>query len=101
MIQVTVAGLKFIGDGLQRPECIHAERDGTLWVADARGGTLEIRRCRVADGLLARQVWLISLLGFFSFLLEAQRYRVNTVPLSSWLGAIIKDMAEMSTTFPT
>jgi sugar lactone lactonase YvrE len=28
---------------LQRPECVLAERDGTLWSADARGGVMRIR----------------------------------------------------------
>lgn len=31
-----------IGHELQRPECILAERDGTLWSADARGGVMRI-----------------------------------------------------------
>jgi len=31
-----------IGNGLQRPECILAEREGTLWAADARGGVMRI-----------------------------------------------------------
>ncbi|WP_293881507.1 SMP-30/gluconolactonase/LRE family protein [Sphingomonas sp.] len=31
-----------IGRDLQRPECILAERDGTLWAADARGGVMRI-----------------------------------------------------------
>ena len=31
-----------IGHELQRPECILAERDGTLWAADARGGVMRI-----------------------------------------------------------
>jgi gluconolactonase len=31
-----------VGEGLQRPECILAERDGTLWAADARGGVVRI-----------------------------------------------------------
>ena len=31
-----------IGYDLQRPECILAERDGTLWTADARGGVIQI-----------------------------------------------------------
>jgi gluconolactonase len=35
--------IKTIGQGLQRPECILAERDGTLWSADARGGVMRIR----------------------------------------------------------
>ena len=30
--------IRYIGRGLQRPECILAESDGTLWSADARGG---------------------------------------------------------------
>jgi gluconolactonase len=34
----------FKGTGLQRPECILAERDGTLWTADARGGVIRIAR---------------------------------------------------------
>lgn len=38
--------IKTIGRDLQRPECILAERDGTLWSADARGGVMRIR----ADG---------------------------------------------------
>lgn len=31
-----------VGRDLQRPECILAERDGTLWAADARGGVMRI-----------------------------------------------------------
>lgn len=31
-----------IGHDLQRPECILAEKDGTLWTADARGGVVRI-----------------------------------------------------------
>jgi gluconolactonase len=38
--------IKSIGKDLQRPECILAESDGTLWSADARGGVMCIR----ADG---------------------------------------------------
>ena len=38
--------ITYVGTGLQRPECILAERDGTLWVADARGGVMRI----AADG---------------------------------------------------
>jgi gluconolactonase len=35
-------GLGYVGHELQRPECILAERDGALWVADARGGVVRI-----------------------------------------------------------
>ena len=34
--------IRTIGHGLQRPECILAERDGTLWTADARGDVMRI-----------------------------------------------------------
>jgi gluconolactonase len=34
--------IRNIGRDLQRPECILAERDGTLWSADARGGVMRI-----------------------------------------------------------
>ena len=36
------SAITHIGIGLQRPECILAERDGTLWAADARGGVTRI-----------------------------------------------------------
>src|SRR5215207_4871525 len=34
--------IRFIGEGLQRPECILAEPDGTIWSADARGGVVRL-----------------------------------------------------------
>ncbi len=40
--EVDPATLTFIGEGLQRPECILAEPDGSLWTADARGGVVHI-----------------------------------------------------------
>jgi gluconolactonase len=40
------AAIRYIGTDLQRPECILAEPDGTLWAADARGGVTRI----AADG---------------------------------------------------
>ena len=36
--------LGYVGEGLQRPECILAEPDGTLWAADARGGVVRLVR---------------------------------------------------------
>ena len=44
--QVDQKDLGYVGKGLQRPECILAEPDGTLWSADARGGVVRI----MADG---------------------------------------------------
>lgn len=43
---VDKGAIQYIGRDLQRPECILAEPDGTLWSADARGGVMRIR----ADG---------------------------------------------------
>jgi gluconolactonase len=40
--QVDRTAIHTIGYDLQRPECILAERDGTLWTADARGGVMRI-----------------------------------------------------------
>jgi len=40
--QVNPEDIKYIGKDLQRPECILAEPDGTLWSADARGGVVRI-----------------------------------------------------------
>jgi gluconolactonase len=40
--QVDPGAIRTIGQDLQRPECILAERDGTLWSADARGGVMRI-----------------------------------------------------------
>ena len=34
----------YVGEALSRPECIIAERDGTLWVSDDRGGATRIGR---------------------------------------------------------
>ncbi len=34
--------IQYVGQDLQRPECILAERDGTLWSADARGGVVKV-----------------------------------------------------------
>jgi sugar lactone lactonase YvrE len=36
------SSLRYVGKDLQRPECILAERDGSLWVADSRGGVMHI-----------------------------------------------------------
>ncbi len=40
--RVTESDFRFLGEGLQRPECILAEKNGTLWSADARGGVVKI-----------------------------------------------------------
>jgi sugar lactone lactonase YvrE len=53
--RVDPSAINYIGSELQRPECILAEKDGTLWSADARGGVM----CIQPDGsqkLIAQQV---------------------------------------------
>ena len=37
------SAIRYLGADLQRPECILAEPDGTLWSADARGGVMRLR----------------------------------------------------------
>jgi hypothetical protein len=44
--EVDSSRIVHVGHDLQRPECILAERDGTMWSADARGGVVRIS----ADG---------------------------------------------------
>jgi sugar lactone lactonase YvrE len=41
--QVDLSEIRYVGRDLQRPECILAEPDGTLWAADARGGVVRIQ----------------------------------------------------------
>lgn len=40
--KLNTADIGFVGHDLQRPECILAEPDGSLWAADARGGVMHI-----------------------------------------------------------
>ncbi|HEY1630755.1 MAG TPA: SMP-30/gluconolactonase/LRE family protein [Rhizomicrobium sp.] len=41
--QVDPAAIRRVGHDLARPECVLAERDGSLWTADSRGGVVHIR----------------------------------------------------------
>jgi hypothetical protein len=64
-----------IGSGLQRPECILAERDGSLWAADARGGVVHIR----PDGsqqLVTQQ----AVADFSSAASDVERFTKGTLP---------------------
>lgn len=40
--QVNRADIQYLGQDLQRPECVLAEPDGTIWTADARGGVVRL-----------------------------------------------------------
>ena len=41
--QLDPAAIRHVGHDLSRPECILAERDGSLWTADSRGGVMHIK----------------------------------------------------------
>ena len=67
--------LGYVGHDLQRPECILAERDGTLWSADARGGVMRIGR----DG--SQQIVTQKQSGHFEGAgSEAERFLTGTLP---------------------
>ena len=67
--------LRYIGQDLQRPECILAEHDGTLWSADARGGVVKI----TPDG--KQQIVTQRRSGHFERAdSEARRYFEGTLP---------------------
>ncbi len=72
---IDVSSLQFIGEGLQRPECILAEKDGTLWSADSRGGVVRLRH----DGTQQIVTQAISK-SFASAADEAARYLTGTLP---------------------
>lgn len=69
------SAIQYIGDGLQRPECILAERNGNLWTADARGGIVRI----APNG--DQQIITQNLSGHFEEVAsEATRYLEGTLP---------------------
>jgi len=73
--EIDRAAVRYLGDGLQRPECILAEPDGTLWSADARGGVVRLS----PDG--QQQVITQKHSGHFEVSAsEARRYLEGTLP---------------------
>ncbi len=69
------SAIQYIGSDLQRPECILAEPDGTLWSADARGGVVRI----TPDG--KQQIITQQRSGHFQGVTsEASRYLEGTLP---------------------
>ncbi|CAN5326395.1 SMP-30/gluconolactonase/LRE family protein [soil metagenome] len=40
--KVEASAIRYVGQGLSRPECIIAEPDGTLWIADNRGALTHV-----------------------------------------------------------
>ncbi len=76
--EIDKSSIQYVGQGLQRPECILAERDGTLWVADARGGVARLQ----PDGTQAIITQKRS--GHFQEVAsEASRYLQGTLPNGS------------------
>jgi len=69
------ASLRYVGNDLQRPECILAERDGTLWSADARGGVVRLG----SDGS-QRIITQQRSDSFVAASSEASRYLEGTLP---------------------
>jgi gluconolactonase len=67
--------LRYIGQDLRRPECILAERDGTLWAADARGGVIRIGIDESQQFVAQKQS------GFFEDAVsDADRFLKGTLP---------------------
>lgn len=72
---VTKADITYVGHDLQRPECILAERDGSLWAADARSGVMHIRPDGTQE-LIAQS----HANAFASATDEATRFTQGTLP---------------------
>ena len=72
---IDTSKLQYLGEGLQRPECILAEKDGTLWSADSRGGVVQLRH----DGTQKIITQKISS-HFAQADSEATRYLTGTLP---------------------
>jgi sugar lactone lactonase YvrE len=73
--EVDKSTIEYTGQGLQRPECILAEPDGTLWSADARGGVVRIS----SDGTQA-VITQTHQKAFAQAADEASRFTEGTLP---------------------
>jgi gluconolactonase len=73
--EIDKASICYVGEGLQRPECILAEPDGTLWAADARGGVV-----RIDPGGTQQIVTQKRADSFAGADTEAARYLTGTLP---------------------
>src|SRR5260370_5299829 len=73
--EIDKSAIQYVGHDVQRPECILAERDGTLWSADARGGVARF----TPDG--AQTIITQKRSGHFHEVTsEAARYLQGTLP---------------------
>ena len=73
--EIDKASIRYVGEGLQRPECILAERDGTLWAADARGGVARINPDGTQEIVTQKRSASFAVAGS-----EADRYLTGTLP---------------------
>ena len=73
--EIDKTAIRYIGQGLQRPECILAEPDGTLWSADARGGVARLSPNGEQEIITQRHS-----AHFESSGTEASRYLQGTLP---------------------
>ena len=73
--EIDRSAIAFIGRDLQRPECILAEPDGTLWSADARGGVVKICPNGSQDVITQRRSAHFEHAGT-----DATRYLQGTLP---------------------
>ncbi len=67
--------VRYVGHDLQRPECILAEQDGTLWTADARGGVVRLCPDGSQEIITQRRSGQFQTAGT-----EASRYLEGTLP---------------------
>ena len=73
--EIDKSSVQYIGHDLQRPECILAEPDGTLWSADARGGVVRIQPDGTQDIITQKRSGHFSGAGT-----ESSRYLEGTLP---------------------
>ena len=73
--EIDRSSIEYIGHGLQRPECILAEPDGTLWSADARGGVVKLRHDGTQEIITQKKSGHFLETGS-----EAARYLEGTLP---------------------
>jgi sugar lactone lactonase YvrE len=73
--EIDKSSIQYIGRDLQRPECILAEPDGTLWSADARGGVVRLRHDGTQEIITQKKSGHFSDAGS-----EATRYLEGTLP---------------------
>ena len=73
--EIEKSAIHYVGQDLQRPECILAERDGILWAADARGGVVRLRPDGTQDIITQKRSE-----HFQAVTSEASRYLQGTLP---------------------